>query len=55
MNVYCTICCKLWNASKYTVSAGDVCPHCQWKMDRGIKIKLGRRKEYGKAMQNLCV
>jgi rRNA maturation protein Nop10 len=50
MKVYCTICCKEWRASKYTIKAGYVCPKCTTKMKKGIPIKLGRRDKYCKEM-----
>lgn len=48
MKVYCTICCKKWDASKYTIEAGYICPKCTTKMKKGIPIKLGGRKQHKK-------
>ena len=43
MKVYCTICNKEWNTSKYVHIGSYICPHCDWKIKRNIPIKLGRR------------
>ena len=48
MKVYCTICCKEWDASKYIHASSYICPHCDWKIKRNIPIKLGRREKYCK-------
>lgn len=44
MKVYCTLCCEEWEASKYVIESTYICPHCDWKIERGVKIKLGRKK-----------
>lgn len=44
MKVYCTICSEEWEASKYVIESSYVCPHCDWKIERGINIRLGRKK-----------
>lgn len=55
MKVICTLCCKKWEASKYVIVSEYVCPHCDYRIKRGIPLKLERRKKRGKGMSELRV
>jgi hypothetical protein len=44
MKVYCTVCSKLWDASKYVIESSYICPKCTSRMRHNKKINLGRKK-----------
>ena len=53
MKVYCTICSKEWEASKYIHVGSYICPYCDWKIKRNIPIKLGRREGRDKRLYRI--
>lgn len=39
MKAICTLCNLEWSVSKYVIESTYICPHCDWKIKHGERIK----------------